>query len=74
MRRNGATLPMVLNMSENPPIEFAFPDLHRWEKGAAPYIHVLESGEPREVHARLGVADALQHAANQDRPVMPPEH
>ncbi len=32
-------------MSENPPIEFAFPDLRRWEKGAAPYIHVLESGK-----------------------------
>ncbi len=24
-------------MSENPPIEFAFPELRRWEKGAAPY-------------------------------------
>jgi predicted deacylase len=33
-------------MSENPPIEYAFPDLRRWEKGAAPYIHVLESGQP----------------------------
>jgi predicted deacylase len=33
-------------MSENPPIEFAFPELRRWEKGAAPYIHVLESGKP----------------------------
>lgn len=33
-------------MSDNPPIEFAFPDLRRWEKGAAPYIHVLESGTP----------------------------
>jgi len=32
-------------MSENPPIEFAFPDLRRWGKGAAPYIHVLESGK-----------------------------
>ncbi|SJZ91495.1 Succinylglutamate desuccinylase / Aspartoacylase family protein [Enhydrobacter aerosaccus] len=32
-------------MSErNPPIEFAFPDLRKWEKGAAPYIHVFESG------------------------------
>ena len=37
---------MVLNMSETPPIEFAFPDLRRWEKGTAPYIHVLESGTP----------------------------
>jgi predicted deacylase len=33
-------------MSENPPIEFAFPELRRWEKAAAPYIHVLESGKP----------------------------
>ena len=33
-------------MSDSPPIEFAFPDLRQWEKGAAPYIHVLESGEP----------------------------
>src|SRR5258708_36388240 len=33
-------------MSDNPPIEFAFPELRRWEKGAAPYIHVLESGKP----------------------------
>jgi len=33
-------------MSDNPPIEFAFPELRRWEKGTAPYIHVLESGEP----------------------------
>jgi len=33
-------------MSENPPIEFAFPDLRKWEKGAAPYIHVFESGKP----------------------------
>lgn len=32
-------------MSENPPIEYAFPELRRWEKGAAPYIHVFESGE-----------------------------
>ncbi len=37
---------MVQNMSDNPPIEFAFPDLRKWEKGAAPYIHVLESGKP----------------------------
>jgi predicted deacylase len=33
-------------MSDNPPIEFAFPELRRWEKGAAPYIHVIESGKP----------------------------
>jgi len=33
-------------MSDNPPIEFGFPELRRWEKGAAPYIHVLESGKP----------------------------
>lgn len=33
-------------MSDNPPIEYAFPELRRWEKGAAPYIHVLESGKP----------------------------
>jgi predicted deacylase len=32
-------------MSELPPIEFEFPELRRWEKGAAPYIHVLESGK-----------------------------
>jgi predicted deacylase len=32
-------------MSESPPIEFAFPELRRWEKGVAPYIHVLESGK-----------------------------
>ncbi len=32
-------------MSELPPIEFAFPELRKWEKGAAPYIHVLESGK-----------------------------
>jgi len=36
-------------MSDNPPIEFAFPELRRWEKGAAPYIHVLESGKPGPV-------------------------
>jgi predicted deacylase len=29
-----------------PPIEFAFPDLRKWEKGAAPYIHVFDSGRP----------------------------
>jgi predicted deacylase len=33
-------------MSDNPPIEYAFPDVRRWEKGAAPYIHVKESGKP----------------------------
>ena len=33
-------------MSDNPPIEFAFPELRKWEKGAAPYIHVFESGKP----------------------------
>ena len=33
-------------MSDNPPIEFAFPELRRWEKGAAPYIHVRDSGKP----------------------------
>src|SRR5262245_4616678 len=33
-------------MPDNPPIEYAFPELRRWEKGAAPCIHVLESGKP----------------------------
>jgi predicted deacylase len=33
-------------MSDNPPIEYAFPELRKWEKGAAPYIHVRESGRP----------------------------
>ncbi len=33
-------------MSENSPIEYAFPELRRWEKGAAPYVHVLDSGKP----------------------------
>ena len=33
-------------MSYNPPIEYAFPELRKWEKGAAPYIHVIESGKP----------------------------
>ena len=33
-------------MSDNPPIEFAFPELRKWEKGAAPYIHVFDSGKP----------------------------
>ncbi|MFI5002693.1 MAG: succinylglutamate desuccinylase/aspartoacylase family protein [Reyranellales bacterium] len=33
-------------MSDNPPIEYAFPELRRWETGGpAPYIHVLESGK-----------------------------
>ncbi|HTR85347.1 MAG TPA: succinylglutamate desuccinylase/aspartoacylase family protein [Reyranella sp.] len=32
-------------MSDLPPIEFDFPELRKWEKGAAPYIHVLESGK-----------------------------
>lgn len=32
-------------MSELPPIEFAFPELRKWEKGVAPYIHVLDSGK-----------------------------
>ena len=32
--------------ADNPPIEFDFPDLRRWEAGAAPYIHVKESGKP----------------------------
>ncbi len=33
-------------MSETPPIEFSFPDLRRWEKGEAPYVHVKDSGNP----------------------------
>jgi len=33
-------------MSDNPPIEYAFPDIRRWEQGDAPYIHVQESGKP----------------------------
>lgn len=33
-------------MSDNPPIEFAFPELRKWENGAAPYVHVRESGKP----------------------------
>lgn len=32
-------------MSDNPPIEFEFPNLRRWEAGAAPYIHVKDSGK-----------------------------
>jgi predicted deacylase len=32
-------------MSDLPPIEFDFPELRKWEKGAEPYIHVLESGK-----------------------------
>ena len=35
-----------MTSSDNPPIEFAFPDLGRWEKGDAPYIHVRDSGKP----------------------------
>jgi len=33
-------------MPDNPPIEFDFPDVRRWEKGVAPYIHVFDSGKP----------------------------
>jgi predicted deacylase len=33
-------------MSDNPPIEYAFPDIRRWEQGDAPYIHVRDSGKP----------------------------
>ena len=34
-------------MSDNPAIEFAFPDLKPWEGGgAAPYVHVRDSGKP----------------------------
>lgn len=33
-------------MSDNPPIEYAFPDIRPWEKGDAPYIHVRESDKP----------------------------
>ena len=33
-------------MSDLPPIEYPFPDMGRWEKGDAPYIHVLDSGVP----------------------------
>ena len=33
-------------MSDNPPIEYDFPDIRRWEKGDAPYIHVRDSGKP----------------------------
>ncbi|MBX9945243.1 MAG: succinylglutamate desuccinylase/aspartoacylase family protein [Reyranella sp.] len=37
-------------MSDNSPIEFAFPDLRRWESGgAAPYVHVRDSGRPGPV-------------------------
>ncbi len=33
-------------MSDNPPIEFAFPDLKPWEQGGpAPYVHVRDSGK-----------------------------
>ena len=33
-------------MSDTPPIEYAFPELRKWEKGAASYIHVRDSGRP----------------------------
>jgi len=33
-------------MSDNPPIEYAFPDIRPWEKGDAPYVHVRDSGKP----------------------------
>ncbi|UYN95117.1 MAG: succinylglutamate desuccinylase/aspartoacylase family protein [Enhydrobacter sp.] len=33
-------------MSQNQPIEFKFPELRKWEKGTAPYVHVFESGKP----------------------------
>ena len=33
-------------MSDNPPIEYDFPDIRRWEQGDAPYIHVRDSGKP----------------------------
>jgi len=34
-------------MSDNPPIEYAFPELRRWETGGpAPYVHVRDSGRP----------------------------
>ncbi len=34
-------------MSDNPPIEYAFPELRRWETGGpAPYVHVRDSGQP----------------------------
>jgi predicted deacylase len=33
-------------MSDNPPIEYAFPELRQWEKGDAPYVHVKDSGKP----------------------------
>ena len=37
-------------MSDNPPIEFDFPDLKQWEQGGpAPYIHVRDSGRPGPV-------------------------
>jgi predicted deacylase len=32
-------------MPELPPIEFAFPEIRRWEKGVAPYVQMLESGK-----------------------------
>jgi predicted deacylase len=33
-------------VSNNPPIEYAFPELRKWETGAAAYIHVRDSGKP----------------------------
>jgi predicted deacylase len=33
-------------MSDNPPIEYDFPEIRQWEKGEAPYIHVRASGRP----------------------------
>ena len=33
-------------MSDNPPIEYDFPDIRRWEKGDAPYVHVRDSSRP----------------------------
>ena len=45
-------------MSDNPPIEFAFPELRKWEKGAAPYVHVFESGKLVGQTHQLGPHDA----------------
>ncbi|MBM3647330.1 MAG: succinylglutamate desuccinylase [Alphaproteobacteria bacterium] len=33
-------------MSDNPLIEYAFPELRQWEQGEAPYVHVRDSGKP----------------------------
>jgi predicted deacylase len=33
-------------MSDNPPIEYAFPEIRQWEQGDAPYVHVRDSGVP----------------------------